>query len=121
MTDSTRTKAQLRVAVASKLQITNAGNTVNGNDVTIIDNAIDNVLRELENEGLINFDITDNYIEVNLFNSLAVLIANTLVTDFALDDAMAARIGNEAAMASAKMRQQNWQGHINTTTQTDYF
>jgi uncharacterized membrane protein len=121
MTDSTRTKAQLRVAVASKLQILNAGNVVNGNDVTPIDYAIDNVLRELENEGLIPFDITDNYIEVNLINSLAVLIANTLVTDFALDDAMSMRIGNEAAQAMNKMRGQNWQGTITQTTKTDYF
>lgn len=121
MTDTTRTKSQLRVAVASKLGVLNAGDTINGNDSIKIDNAIDNKLRELEEDGLISFDIDDSYIEVNVFDPLALIIADSLTEDFALDMEMTARINDKAQKGMMKLRKASFQGGLTKVTRGDYF
>ena len=121
MADTTRTRAQLRIAIASKLGLLMEGNTVSGNDSTIIDDGIDNIFRELEDQGLLRFDIEGDAIEVNVFSPIVFLVADSLAEDFGLPTESAARIAAKAQMALAKIKEAAFEGAQNTVTQIEYF
>lgn len=115
--DSTRTKSELRIAVASKLGVLTAGNTVSGNSATRIDDAIDNKLRELEEKGLIRFDVDGDAIEVSVFSHLVYIIADYLADDFALDDSMAARLKMGAKEARIELNESAFEGYVYSPVQ----
>lgn len=121
MADLTRTRAQLRIAIASKLGILMEGNTVSGNDSTIIDDGIDNIFRELDDQGLIRFDIEGDAIGVNVYSSLAFLIADSLAEDFGLPTETAARLNAKSDIAMSKIREAAFEGAQNTVTRIEYF
>ncbi len=120
-TATTRTKAELRQAVASKLTVLQSGNTVEADDAEIINQGIDNKLRELEDNGLIHFDIDGDSIEVNVFEALVYLIAAPLADDFALDSETMMRINSKVEPALKQLRTIAFQGQASERVRADYF
>lgn len=74
-----RSKTDLRNEVLTDLGIIAAGETASGNDATIVDNAVQNLLEYLEDESLLIFSAgaasTDSVIPARIFHALIDLVA----------------------------------------------
>lgn len=72
-----RSKTDLRNEVLIDLGVLAAGETASGNDATVVDNAVQNVLEYLEDESLLTFDAssTGSVIPARQFYALVDMVA----------------------------------------------
>lgn len=119
---ATRTRADLREAIARSLGLLGDGETLQGDLYTIVDNRIDDVYMELNRDGLLNFDFTDDSsIPTESFRSIVDIAAYSLIAEVEVPDNLAQRLSIQNDRAFSRLRRMIFEGIISEHQTPDYY
>lgn len=117
----TYTRVNLREKIAKILGIFPEGGSLSSMDADNIDEQVDLVFREALEQGLVNFDVTDDNIEQDVFRSYANIIAFSLLDEFGVPEERAQRITQSAQRSEAVLIKRAKSPYKRSPVRPDYF